>query len=469
MKINLNHAVALTLGLVTGAMSFTSCTNDLEVDRNIDPAGNAITFATSVGHTTRATETDLDNLGNFAVVARGMHHDGVLYNSYLIGDPTTGGEIARRVSAAEGVSNTWKLDRNVYWPATLNKVLFYAYTTLKSADGDRTDVLGTGPTLGFDGNNPYIDNFEPQTATEVTNNIKADGKDQKDLLIAYNGQEKSKSETNVSLNFKHALTQVSIQAKQDGKLDNDHRIVKIKGAWIVNAAKSGKLTATATKEGSGENTKYTYADSWTPSGQVAYGSVWKDPVQLNKTNPSDLLREMSLMLIPQNLTAWDIKNDPTNDDKGAYILLLCRIELEHPGSTHDGTNIDDIDVVGDKHYHQLFPVNTVKYNAEEYGFVCVPLSSSWNTEGIGKHYTYNLNICGNGTGAGKYPPAEEEQAYKNNLVPASMSISVVLNNSTITGKNPGDNVLDEPIQFTVTVDNWDADTNGDWQPGEVGF
>ncbi len=467
MKINLNHAVALTLGLVTGAMSFTSCTNDLEVDRNIDPAGNAITFATSVGHTTRATETTLDNLGNFAVVARGMHHDGVLYNSYLIGDPATGGEIARRVSAAEGVSNTWKLDRNVYWPATLNKVLFYAYTTLKGSDGDVNAVLGEDPTFGFEGNNPYIDNFKPLKATEATNDIQADGKDQKDLLIAYKDQEKSKSETNVILNFRHALTQVSIKAKQDGKLDNDNRIVKIKGAWIVNAAESGKLTATASSTGSAENTEYTYAESWTPSGQAAYGSVWNDPVRLDKTNPSDLLRGMSLMLIPQNLTAWDTDKNKANDNKGAYILLLCRVELEHPGATHQGADLGDIGIEGEKHYHQLFPVNTEAYNPAEYGFVCVPLSSSWNTEGIGKHYTYNLNICGNGTGAGKYPPAEEAETFKNTLVPASMDIEVVLNAPEVTGKTPGDNVLDEPIQFTVTVDNWA--TTGDWTPGDTDF
>jgi len=215
MEINLNQAVALTVALVTGAMSFTSCTSDIEVDKNVDPAGNAITFATSVGHTTRAVETTRDNLGNFAVVARGMHHDGVLYNSYLIG-AADGGDIARR----EGTSNIWKLDHSVYWPATLNKVLFYAYTTLQNTDGNVTNVLGDEVTFGFTGNNPYIDNFKPLKATAPdNNNIQADGNGQKDLLVAYTAQEKSKSETNVTLNFKHALTQVSIKTKKDGKLD----------------------------------------------------------------------------------------------------------------------------------------------------------------------------------------------------------------------------------------------------------
>lgn len=300
-------------------------------------------------------------------------------------------------------------------------------------------------------------------ATAESNNIKADGKDQKDLLVAYTAQKKQKSETNVTLNFKHALTQVSIKAKQNGKLDSDHRIVKIKGAWIANAAESGKLTATATQNG----TDYTYNDSWTSAGQVAYGSVWKDPIQLNKDNSSDLLRDMSLMLIPQDLTAWDNENDNTNDDKGAYILLLCRVELMHSGATHDGANLDDIGVEGDNHYHQLFPVNTVKYDADEYGFVCIPLSSSWNSEGIGKHYTYNLDICGNGTGAGKYPPADEEVSYKTSLVPESMGIKVVVNDPDVTGKNPGENVLDEPIQFTVSVDDWEK--TGGWTSGNVEF
>lgn len=386
MEINLNHAVALTVALVTGAMSFTSCTSDIEVDKNVDPAGNAITFATSVGHTTRAEETTQDNLGNFAVVARGMHHDGILYDTYLIGS-STGGDIARR----EGTSNTWKLDHSVYWPATLNKVLFYAYTALNKDDGNVTNVLGDevnedevngdGVTFGFNGNNPYIDNFKPLKAKAPdNNNIQADGTGQKDLLVAYTAQEKSKSETNVTLNFKHALTQVSIKAKQDGKLDSDHRIVRIKGAWIVNAAKSGKLTATATQEGTGQDTKYTYTDSWAPTGSDTYGSVWKDVVQLNQTTSSDLLRNISLMLIPQDLTAWDYKNDKANANKGAYILLLCRVELLHDGSTHEGADLGDIGIEGTQHLHQLFPVNKENYDATQYGFACVPLSSEWNTQ-----------------------------------------------------------------------------------------
>ncbi len=464
MKISPYSAV--TFALMTGAIFVTSCTNDIEVDKNIDPAGNAISFAPSVGHTSRATETNLGNLGDFAVVARGMHHDGVLYDNYLIGSANEG-EIAKRETGS-----TWKLNRSVYWPATLNKVLFFAYTALKAGDAyDGAKVLGTNatdpqPAFGFDGDKPYINNFKPLKATAVESNIQADGKNQKDLLVAFTEQEKTKSETNVSLNFEHALTQVSIKASQTGKLATDNRIVKVKGAWIVNAAESGNLTTTGDKD---DDNMYTYTKSWTVSGKTAYGSVWSDVVQLGDT-PSEILREHSLMLIPEDLKAWDLENDKAaNNDKGAYIMLLCRVELEHEGTTHSGSNLEDIyvDTQKGKHYHQLFPVNAEKYDATEYGFVCVPLSSTWNTKGIGKHYTYNLNICGNGTGAGKYPPAAEAEAYKAALVPTSLGISVVLNNPEVTGKNAGDNVLDEPIQFTVTVDGWTEPEN--WTPGNGTF
>ena len=466
MKISPYSAVAFAL--MTGAIFVTSCTNDIEVDKNIDPAGNAISFAPSVGHTSRATETNRSNLGDFAVVARGMHHDGILYDNYLIGSANEG-EIAKRETGSE---DTWKLNRSVYWPATLNKVLFFAYTALKAGDAyDGAKVLGTNatdpqPAFGFTGNNPYINNFKPLKATAEESNIQADGKNQRDLLVAFTEQEKTRSETNVPLNFEHALTQVSIEASQAGKLDTDNRIVKVKGAWIVNAAASGNLTTNGTKD---DDNVYTYTKSWTVSGKTAYGSVWSDVVQLGSTS-TDILRKHSLMLIPEDLKAWDLKNDKAaNNDKGAYIMLLCRVELEHEGTTHSGSNLEDIyvDTQKGKHYHQLFPVNVNTYDAAEYGFVCVPLSSTWNTEGIGKHYTYNLNICGNGTGAGKYPPAEEAKAYKTALVPTSLGISVVLNDPEVTGKNAGDNVLDEPIQFTVTVDGWTEPEN--WTPGNGTF
>ncbi len=471
MKISAYAAVALAL--MTGAMLVTSCASDMETVINEDPTGDAICFSTAVGHSTRATETTISNLGNFAVVARGMHTDGVLYDSFLIGSGSKG-EVASR----DGNSSIWKLGRDVYWPSTFEQVMFFAYTTLK--EGETGDALYTGSTFGFDNNkNPYIDGYAPKRAdltVESDAEAKAwtDGAEQKDLVVAYTKQERATDPTTVALNFKHALTQISITAKQNNKTETDHRVVKIKGAWIVNAAKSGKLNGAL---------NYTPADktshdelSWnvTNSEKAVYGSFYNQILTLDDANDIDLLRPEadaslgSLMLIPEDLTAWD----KTQGNTGAYILLLCRVELKHAGSTHEGSaNMDDIMVEDGNHYHQLFPVNTTEFDATQYGFVCVPLASTWNTEGIGKHYTYNLDICGATTGAGYYPPTFNAD-FINKLIPKNSKVgekalSVVT--SIPTGKNVGDKVLDEPIKFTVTVEGWESPAAGSWTPGNGTF
>lgn len=473
---------AVAFACAACAVIVTSCATDVETDVNIDPAGNALSFAPSVGHSTRATETTISNLGNFAVIARGMHHDGVLYDSFLIGGKNDDGKIVAEIAKRKAlntpenpVDGTWKLDRSVYWPSALEKVLFYAYTALKSDDASDEDVFGTKegetkPTFGFDGDNPYIDGFKPlkvDVSGSETNGIWADGKDQKDLLVAYTPQERSVSATNVKIDFEHALTQISITAKQNSKADDDNRIVKIKGAWIVNAAESGKLEAIYNKADA------TITKSWTGTGKTSYGSFYTDIVNLNSTQDQDLLRQYSLMLLPEDLTEWNCK-DGTDNNGGAYILLLCRVELKHKGATHeDNANLDDIAIEGGNHYHQLFPVNEDKFNGAEYGFVCVPLSSDWKANGMGKRYTYNLNICGNGTGAGKYPPVLTEDEIAK-LIPANTKVAVVgsgdaqdliVTTFRPSNKNVGDNVLDEPIQFTVTVKGWEEPE--DWTDGNI--
>lgn len=462
---------AVTSALLTGALLVTSCANDVETVVNNDPTGDAICFSSAVGHSTRATETTITNLGNFAVVARGMHHDGVLYDNFLIGAGNAG-EVATR----EGTSNIWKLGRNVYWPSTFDQVMFFAYTTLKS--GETGDALYEGSSFGFDNKNPFIDGYAPKKAgltgaSDEVATVWADGKEQKDLLVAYTKQARSTNPTTVSLNFKHALTQISITAKQKNKTDNDNRVVKVKGAWIVNAAESGKLSGNLNYNPSDQSTNDQL--SWTGTNKTAYGSFYNQILTLNKDDDMDLLRPEvaggalgSLMLVPEDLTEWN----KTQDNKGAYILLLCRVELKHAGDTHEGdADMDDILAEGGYHYHQLFPVNTTVYDATEYGFVCVPLSSTWNTDGIGKHYTYNLDICGETTGAGVYPPVFTEEDI-NKLIPAGAKVdgaALKVVTTIPTGKNVGEPVLDEPIKFSVSVADWVTPADGTWTPGNGNF
>lgn len=487
MKLSTKSAAAMILlmGLAT------SCASDVETGINPDPQGNAINFAASVGRSARATEIDIENLGDFAVIARGMHPNGTLYDHYLIGDSNKG-EIAHFESNTDDNSGIWKLDRSVYWPSTMDRLFFIAYTTLTRDKGSsENDVLG-GATFSVSSDIPTISNFKPFKAplsTTAGQRIWADGEGQKDLLVAFQQQDKG-IQTTVDLNFRHALTQVSIKAKQNGKADTDNRIVKIKGAWIVNAAESGTLTASIeVKDKVATNKTF-----WTASNNETYGSYYTDIISLNKDFDRDLLHH-TLMLVPQNLTAWDKTSADVN---GAYIMLLCRVELEHEGSTHEGTDITDIGIVENedpskegKHYHQLFPVNST-YDGAQYGFVCVPFSTDWadrlneaaeDCKGSGMHYTYNLDICGATSGAGIYPPITEENAQDliDKLIPEGAEVSALVlngdkyNEQTVdlkivatrpTGKNIGDAILDEPIKFSVSVSDW-KNPDDSWQDGNV--
>lgn len=483
--MNIIPKLTVALSLMVGAIMATSCADDIETGINPDPTGNAISFAPAVGHSTRATETTISNLGDFAVVARGMHPDGVLYDNYLIGSPSSV-EIAHYESYDNPdtpTKGTWILDRQVYWPSSLEKVLFFAYTTLKNDDSyTGTDVFGnTNTKFGFNGDNPYIKNFQPEKAdlnTTPANGIWADGMVQKDLLAAFTQQLRSTSPTYVGINFEHVLTQVTIKAYRGNPAPTDHRIVKIKGAWIYNASEGGDLTSTLTK-GSVATDEVDITKGWKTDdySKTGYGSFYQDIIPLDDSSKPLLRNNYSMMLIPENQNGWN-KKDGTDSNDGAFILLLCRVELEHEGATHSGSDssMGDIAIHDGKHYHQMFPVNADdKYVGEEYGFVCVPLKTDWNTNGMGKHYTYNLDICGYGTGAGWYPPAKDSKGNAidyTKLVPENTEVKVFDEYKTLklttaipSGKKVGDPVLDEPIKFTVTVTDWPQEK--DWTVGNI--
>ena len=443
------------LGVAAMATSvFAGCSND-EILESYQ--GEEISFRTRTE--TRATELKKENLGDFAVYAKGVHPSGNLYTQFLIGDATSGAEVASRDIT---ISNKfiWKLDRKVYWPSGMEHVLFWAYTT-KSKDDDQASVLSSG-NVSFEATGPKITGFSPAKADLNTSSgisTFADGIGQKDLLIAFKDQE-YKDGTSVNINFKHALSQIQIKAKQSrAENSKDHRVVKVKGAWIVNVSTKGDLSAGFTWNEADKTANVT--PTWTVSSMstdIGHYGTFKEAITLATESQELLGNGGSLMIIPQQVDRWNKTDKPA----GAYILLLCRVELKHEGVAHEGDDTSVGDVYVDKdnqvHYHQLFPVNSEgKFNSAQYGFSCVALDADWKD---GKTYTYTLDICGITTGAGVYPPIISND-FLNALVPASEKNNIVRNEDlNVVGKA----VLDQPIQFEVNVNSWaDAgeDFNGD--------
>lgn len=449
----------------------TGCSNDELVETN---QGEAIAFRARTE--TRATDLTLDNLGDFKVYAKGMHPSGDLYTEFIIGSASDA-EIAKKNTTGTN-TNIWDLNRNVYWPSGMDQILFWAYTTDdNSSNANAIDLGNTATKVTFERTGPKIASFTPvkSSLSETSETGKwADGYKQKDLLIAFTEQKKEDG-TQVTLKFDHALSKINIKAThtQDSK---DHRIVTIKGAWIVNAKTTGDLTAGF--EWNKEEKKATHDIQWQNQSTFgtygSYSNVLYSFTKTTQTTADILGSNGELMLIPQTTPGiiFNTDNDPNTYTDGAYILLLCRVELLHDGDNHNNqANTDDILIENGKHYHQLFPAlgNDEKFNRNQYGFSCVPLNIDWKK---GTQYTYNLNICCNGSGAGVYPPKVFSEDELKQLIPDNAVVDatiekpkpleIIQNINSITHKEAGDPVLDLPITFDVKVSKWtNAANNSD--------
>ena len=295
------------------------------------------------------------------------------------------------VSSSDGGSN-WTTASTYYWPSY--ELGFFAYApqvpggTVNITDGEKK-IIGFSP------------------AQAVT--------DQKDLVISYNKGDKATNESSgVAMNFKHALSQIEVKAK----CSNDKMKVEVIGVKLVNAAATADFTFPEVDT----NTGYTL-----PQGQwdnlqgkddptKAYMIKGSSPVTLTADAQSIMFGDNNWMLIPQQLTKWNAGGPAP----GAYLSVLCRI------SSVDGGNTT-----------QLYP--PLPGGENKYAFSAVGIDTNWEP---GKKYTYTLNFCSDGGGAGEVDPnpTDPTDPDSGDIVP-----------DPGTG---GDSILNAPIKFVVTVDNW---------------
>lgn len=389
------------LAVYASAVILASCSADTAEEIN---RGNEISFSTNVS---RATETTLGNLQEFKVYADAEGYPTLFIN----------GETAKKQSGTD-----YRFDKSYFWPSDVEYMSFWAY----GPTGDN----GITINAEFSGVSQSFSAYEPE------DNKTVGGTNHKDFVAAYT--RKSHSEApgmNIPLTFHHTLSQIIVRAKSAG---GDSHIVKVKGAWIVNAKNSGILSFNEDVE------KYPNHMHWDLTGAktASYGVVRSEVATLNNTPASLIDGTTSLMLVPQ--TTDKITFDKTSGEKGtytqgAYILLLCRVEAKHEGTDHPGSGPIFTD---DKyHYHQLFPFNENAFEHEQYGYTCVPIDINWEP---GKKYIYTLEFCGKSSGAGVYPP---KPVVGEGLFPDGVS-------DVPKDKKYGDAVLDNPITFTVDVAAW---------------
>ncbi len=419
-------SIASAAGLAL-AVGLVSCAKD-ELK---EVAGEYLgfTFTTSV---TRATPTTLTNLDAFYVYA-----DADGYSNLLIDGLT---------ATKKENTGDYVLDKNVIWPADVDKIRFWAYGPSKVKDN---------VTANFSAMSQALNDIE----------VKADfqngGRDHQDLVVAYTHAERDKvAGMRVPLIFHHAMSQIEVRLKLGQGAEDDGYIVKVKGAWMMNVHSKGTL---AFEEASDANHM-----KWTTNTSGNYGRYVDAEVTLNESTTVNMISNepgsdnSSLMVLPQKFVKYNFGGTAANADEetpaakignnpsGTYIMILCRVEVKHSGavSPDDSQANTGVQPVEGGHIHQLFPIskgdmNNVIFKEDAYGYTCVPISGEWLP---GKKYIYTLEFCGSNSGAGVYPPEPLPDEPEGVTPPED--------------KNPGDPVLDSPITFYVTVEEWK--TPDDW-------
>jgi len=342
--------------LALATLALASCSKDETTGIN---QGRGIEFRPAIGNTTRAVETTNANLQAIHVAA--FDKDGNFKFSDVFkkeADPSV----------------FWTAAPNFYfWPSDGSQYSFHAYSPASTE-------LGGTMTLTKD--EKKLSGFSPAAGMN----------DQKDFVVANATGSKADEETGVPLTFKHALSQIQINAKNA----NGGYIFKVKGVRIGSVGAKGDFTFPLG------------AGSWTLDAgntKASYQSEYDTEIVLQADAQELMGANGNAMLIPQQLTAWTPETDKTNTAKGAYLAVKVNI------TTKDGA--------------QIYPAKE-----GEYDWAAVAVGTNWEA---GKKYVYTLNFT---EGAGKVDPEKPEPVDPTDPF------------------EPGDDIVGGKIKFTVDVEEW---------------
>ena len=291
---------------------------------------------------------------------------------------------------------TWNTASVYYWLAGTLDFTAYAPTSISSL-----------VSIAHGAGNQKITGFEVEQAVSS----------QKDVVAAFNSGDKAAYGTSgVPMNFKHILSQIEVKAK----CTNSKLRVKVKGVKLGAINSKGNFAFPQTATVSSYSVPRTNWASLSAPKDFLAEDTGGPEVTLNGTAQSIMFGSDNFMMIPQQLTKYVQASAPT----GAYIAVLCRMD------------IDD----GSSNYTALYPSAV----PTAYAFAAVGIDTEWQP---GKKYVYTLEF---GDGGGVVPPNQ------NNPNPGGGTVTPPVGPDFPS--NPGDPILNNPIKFTVTVDNW-ADQN----------
>ena len=378
-----------------------SCSKNEDVEVNQD--GNEIQFSVVANNATKATNIYCNNNkpSEFTVFAES---DG---KTYIDGD---------KITSTDG--NTWVNESGTrFWPNE-SAVDFYAVVN---------------------GNIDWNPAAETSPASIVDYTVSADVAKQNDLLYAVKMEQKrgetAENTEAVTLNFRHALSQIVFQAKNT----NENLYVEISGVRIVNVANKNTFTFPTADtdnellvddnhDGSFEGTNYANANwgTWNTlapetgaAGETIYpvsfdrvvvtgNNTNATVVNLTNNKAAEEFNTNALLLLPQTSKAWNPETVPApgfggNAGNGSYFLVNCAI-YNIAGDEFDSAN--DTPLWGAIGAHQE---------------AAIPVAINWEQ---GKKYIYTF-VFGEGGGYNPDPdPDPDPDDPDPVLIPITFEVTV---------------------------------------------
>ena len=320
-------------------LAVTSCSVDEVVGGNVLSNNEINPTARIVGDVkdARAVETKITNLGKFTV------------NAFQTGDANYMNNV--EYTTSDNGSSWTTAAGKFFWPVE-GDLHLYGYAPA---------APGTSGTFKIDKDAQTLTDFVPFATAAA----------QQDFVYAKStGNNATNGTTGVELNFQHALTEISVAAKNS----NTAYTVKVTGVKLGNVKTKGTFTFPSI-----ENS----AASWTLSDAAedvgSYETTWSTATAL--TNSVSTLDEanVAFMLLPQQLE----KSEKASEK--AYLALKVNITMQGGKVIHDG-------------------------------WAYIGLNTNWE---MGKHYTYTLDFS-DGAGQdenGKQIISGKEMALKVKVTP----------------------------------------------------
>lgn len=294
-------------------LAATSCSQD-ELAGSSPLSGNEIVPTAIIGgdvkKDARAVETKITNLGKFTVNAFQAGEENYMKNvEYTTSD--------------NGSSWTTAAGK-FFWPVEGDLYLYGYAPTEPGANG----------TFKLDKDAQTLTDFVPFENAAA----------QQDFVYAKStGNNATNGTSGVEMNFQHALTEISVAAKNS----NTAYTVKVTGVKLGNVKTKGTFTFPSTANS---------ATSWTLSNATAdvgsYETTWSNATVLTSSVSTLDESNVAFMLLPQQLE----KSEKAYEK--AYLALKVNITMQGGKVIHDG-------------------------------WAYIGLNTNWE---MGKHYTYTLDF-----------------------------------------------------------------------------